>query len=260
MAAVVLRACATAPAATRKIRCVCFDFDDTLLLSERCKASTFDVIASRFEGGPHILASVPRDARDVPPWAPVPTRHTICRDLAAGLHARGVRTGPAGESADEFGDRLCREFSVLLLARLREADEVPGAEAMLRHLAAHGIPCYINSATPQAPLEAIVEARGWRGLFAGVHGATGSPTTKLDNLSAAAAREALSPEELVHVGDGENDNTAAAAFGCRFIGVHAEHGSCRTFAAPVDALVRDMREACRVLCEFAEIAPPPSPA
>jgi len=126
---------------------------------------------------------------------------------------------------------------------------------MLRHLQAHGIPCYINSATPQAPLEAIVEARGWRGFFAGVHGATGSFATKVENLAAAAASQGLGPAEMVHVGDGENDNAAAAAFGCRFIGVHAEGGSKRQFGAPVHELVVDMWGAGRVLCEMAGVPP-----
>ena len=109
--------------------CVSFDFDDTLLLSERCKATTFDALASRYAGGTEILAAVPRDARDIRPGDPVPTRHTICRDLAAGLHHRGVRPGPEGESPDEFGARLCAEFSELVQTRLREADEVASMRA-----------------------------------------------------------------------------------------------------------------------------------
>lgn len=241
------------------ISCISFDFDDTLLLSEKCKASTFDLIAERYDGGPEILAGLPRDARDIKPGDPVPTRHTICHGLAAGLHARGTRPGPLGESAEEFGARLCDEFSQLVQARLCLADEVPGAEPMLRHLAAHGVALCINSATPLEPLEAIVQARGWRDFFVGVHGATGNPTTKLDNLAAAADRHALRPDEMVHVGDGENDNAAAAAFGCYFIGVHALGGSQRRFAAPVHELVVDMWGAGRVLCEMAGVPPMPMP-
>ena len=237
------------------LRCVSFDFDDTLLLSEKCKASTFDVIAARYEDGPQILAAIPRDARDIAPGQPVPTRHTICHALAAGLHARGVRPGPEGENPEAFGTRLCDEFSQLVQQRLCEAEEVSGADAVLRHLSSHGIACYVNSATPQEPLDAIVRARGWHDLFAGVYGATGSPTTKVDNLTKAAERQGIRPDELVHVGDGENDNLAAEAFGCRFIGVHAEGGSTRTFKAPVHELVADMWEAGRILCELAEIAP-----
>jgi phosphoglycolate phosphatase-like HAD superfamily hydrolase len=243
----------------KRIKCISFDFDDTLLLSEKCKASTFDLIAERYDGGPDILMCVPRDARDIAPGDPVPTRYTICHGLAAGLHARGVRPGPVGESAEEFGARLCAEFSLLVQARLCEADEVPGTEAMLRHLSAHGVVLHINSATPQQPLDLIVRARGWQDLFAGVHGATGSPTTKLDNLVAAADRLKLRPDEVVHVGDGENDNLAAAAFGCLFIGVHAENGSQRRFAAPVHELVVDMWGAGRVLCEMAGVPPIPMP-
>lgn len=135
-----------------------FDFDNTLLLSEQCKANTIREIVSEYEGGLEVLEGVPQDARFVPAGVVV-SRHTIFRDVAARLHARGVRPGAADESAEAFGVRMCDRFSELVQERLSQAAEVPGTTAMLQHLKAQGLPCYVNSATPQAPLERCV---GWR--------------------------------------------------------------------------------------------------
>ena len=57
-----------------------------------------------------------------------------------------------------------------------------------------------------APLEEIVIARGWQDHFKQIFGA---PGTKVENLWLAARSFNLRPEELVHVGDGDNDRKAA---------------------------------------------------
>ena len=57
-------------------RCVSFDFDNTLLLSEHTKMKTMEEIVSKYDGGLEVLESVPRDSRVAPPGVKV-TRYTI---------------------------------------------------------------------------------------------------------------------------------------------------------------------------------------
>ena len=128
-----------------------FDFDDTLLQSERCKADTIREIVSEYEGGLDALEGVPQDARSVPAGVIV-SRHTIFREVASRLHARGVRPGPEDENAEAFGVRMCNRFTELVQRRLSQAAEVPGATSMLEQLKREGVVCYINSATPEEPL------------------------------------------------------------------------------------------------------------
>lgn len=234
--------------AAPRVRLVSFDFDNTLLLSELCKQRTMREVCDAYEGGAEVLATVPTDARLAPPGVTV-TRHTIFRDVAHGLIARGSAGG--AEGADALGARLCETFSSTLEARLLEADEVPGAVRLLAHLRAHGVPVFVNTATPQEPVAALVEALGWTGYFRGVLGA---PASKVDNLAAALRAEGLtSAEAAVHVGDGDNDCRAARDFGCAFVGV-APAGAA-AFSAPCHAVVADMHGAGAVLCELLGVPP-----
>ena len=236
---------------------VSFDFDNTLLLSEACKHATMREVCSRHEGGLEVLQTVPYDSRTAPPGVVV-TRHTIFAGVAKGLLARGTPSpiASAPNDAERFGQHLCAEFSSLLEARLLEAEEVPGAVVLLKHLSAYGIPCYVNTATPQAPIDELVDALGWRRYFRGVFGAPGS---KVDNLQ-TIARAAAAPEpgeaaaRLVHVGDGDNDCRAAAEFGCAFIGIALppnRGGSGApggVFSGPCAAVAADLIDAAARLC------------
>ena len=120
---------------------------------------------------------------------------------------------------------------------------------LLEHLREHALPCCINSATPAAPLERLIAARGWTDFFRQIFG---SPGTKVENLWLAARSLNLLQEEIVHVGDGDNDRKAAHEFGCTFIGV-CDHpdGPDGKWAGASFTVVRDMHEACDKICERA---------
>lgn len=231
------------------VRLVSFDFDNTLLQSEACKFDTMREVCSRYEHGLELLAAIPTDSRTAPPGVSV-TRHTIFNAFASALSERGLL--PGDETATALGERLCDEFSVLVQQRLTEAHEVAGAAAMLAHLAARGLPCCVNSATPAEPLERIVHARGWHGHFRQVFGA---PGTKVENLWLAARTLNLRPEEVLHVGDGDNDRKAASEFGCPFIGVcDSPDGPDGAWAGAAFPVVPDMHSACAKICKMAGIA------
>ena len=249
--------------APKTARAISFDFDNTLLLSEACKHATMREVCARHEHGLEVLSTVPHDSRTAPPGVTV-TRFTIFDGVAQGLIERGV-SPPAGVGESDFGASMCQEFSSLLEQRLLQADEVPGATALLKHLAAADIPCFVNTATPQGPIDELIDTLGWRSYFRAVLGA---PGTKLSNLQAIAATAGLgSPaEELVHVGDGDNDCKAAAEFGCRFVGIALDPalGGSGTpdsgFTKPCVAITRDMHEAATCVCALLGISAVVTPA
>lgn len=244
-------------------RAVSFDFDNTLLLSESCKKATMREVVSQYDGGLDVLVTVPTDSRTAPPGVTV-TRYTIFESVARGLLNRGVKP-PAGTAADAatFGEHMCSQFSSRLKDRLLEAAEVPGATALLKHLQAHKISCYVNTATPQGPIDELIGVLGWQSYFAGVYG---HPGTKESNLQAIAVASGLtSPQEqLIHVGDGDNDCRAAADFGCRFIGVALEVRNGGTGAAgggfshACHSVVSDMHGAAAPICSLLGLPTPPA--
>eukprot|EP00928_Gymnodinium_smaydae_P064208 TRINITY_DN47609_c0_g1_i1.p1 TRINITY_DN47609_c0_g1~~TRINITY_DN47609_c0_g1_i1.p1 ORF type:complete len:252 (+),score=40.38 TRINITY_DN47609_c0_g1_i1:37-756(+) len=234
---------------TDVVKACVFDFDNTLLLSEACKKRTLSEVCQKYDGGLEVLAGVHTDSRTAPPGVTV-TRYTIFKSVAEGLIARG--SVPGETDSEAFGARLCDTFSTLLEERLPQAEEVAGATAMLQHLQKAGVPCYVNTATPLEPILRLIDLLGWRGYFREIFGA---PATKLDNLVAAATCHELSPAQVVHVGDGDNDCRAARDFGCAFVGVVLPDGH-NEFTGPCRAVVSDMHGACRVICDLAQIGLP----
>ena len=77
----------------------------------------------------------------------------------------------------------------------------------------------------------------------------GAPGTKVDNLTLAARSRNLLPEEVLHVGDGDNDRKAAREFGCPFIGVcDSADGPDGAWKGASFAVVPDMHQACTKIC------------
>lgn len=211
---------------------VSLDFDDTLIESEKVKRSVLLEIVGGFEGGLDALATIETDARNAKCKV---TRHTIFRDFAARMRI------------DVSAEDLVARYTERVEALLKDAEEVQGAQLLLRHLHQHKIRVFVNSATPQAPLEALVKARGWETLVTGVLGAPDLGGDKVDNLKVIA--DELPPTRVVHVGDGDNDASAAARFGCHFISVGTRRES-------VLANVSDMHEAAIELSAFCDIPSP----
>lgn len=176
------------------IRCVVFDFDGTLVLSNDIKREGFfAVVAEQPEGlerMARILASSPGD-----------------------------RDAIFSRFADEAGNdprELSARYSNWCEERILVCPERPGASLALAQLRHAGVRVHVNSATPTSHLRSVVLRRYGEGSFDGVHGGYGA---KRENLEAILHQEQLLPSSLAMVGDGIDDRDAALAVGCRFFGI-----------------------------------------
>lgn len=196
------------------IRCIVWDFDGTLVLSNDIKHGGFLAIADAFPGGraamEDILASPPGD------------RTAILAAFAARF--------------DGDPTALVRRYTEWCEERILICPERAGAAAVLTALRAAGIRQHINSATPTEPLRAVIRRRYGDGVFDGVRGGHGA---KVANLMAIMAEEGLGPSQVAMIGDGEDDRAAARAVGCRFHGVADGTLSRRSDCGP---LVGDLSE------------------
>jgi phosphoglycolate phosphatase-like HAD superfamily hydrolase len=178
---------------------VVFDFDGTLVRSNRIKRDCFH----------ETLADVPGGA-------------AILDDLFAS-HYRGDRFALFREVVRRLGpdcvlepDELAARYGRLCRIRIGTAPEVPGAGTALSRLAEAGVRMFLISATPQQALDEVVADRGLAGLFDLVLGA---PTGKSAHLCRVIETCGITAADIVMVGDGHDDLAAAADVGCRFIAV-----------------------------------------
>ncbi len=191
------------------IRCVVFDFDGTLVLSNEIKRDGFFAVIPTSTDARTEMEAILR--------APPGDRNAIL-----GMYARRCG-GDSERFVDEY-TRWCAERIVVCRERL-------GAGEALRALRAQGIPIHINSATPELPLRQVVARRYGADVFASVRGGYGAKQSILHEIVRASGG---SSESVVMVGDGTDDLEAAKAVGCRFFGVSG--GSLAESSTEVDLM------------------------
>ena len=180
-----------------QIRGVSFDFDGVLVQSNTLKRDGFFTLVQEIPRGGEIMEEILATTQG--------DRYDIWRDFAVQI----------GQS-EAWGREMIERYAAWCLHGITTCPTVAGAESALSTLRQHRLPIYINSATPQTPLREGVIARGWREWFIDIYG---RPASKEENLHRILKQEGLAPEQLAHVGDGENDFEAAQTLGCPFIGV-----------------------------------------
>jgi phosphoglycolate phosphatase-like HAD superfamily hydrolase len=184
------------------IRCVVFDFDGTLVDSNKIKSEAFFAVTGGEVGEVALLKEILA--------APKPgTRYEIFGELARRIHGDGTLALQRSKSWAEAYSAHCEEAIVT-------AREIEGAEDCLNALHRAGLDLYINSATPEADLGRVVARRELSKFFNGVYG---TPATKAENLARAMADACCTKDEMVLVGDGALDREGAAAFGCGYVAI-----------------------------------------
>jgi phosphoglycolate phosphatase len=206
-------------AAKDGIRCIVFDFDGTLVVSNEIKQSVLHSVVKDIPGADLCLDEImARPSHG--------DRTDIFRALDRLLRDRGLWL-----SGDP--ERWVIEYTQACEYQIVRATEVPGAVRILELLLDKNIPCYVNSATPTETLGRIIEGRSWARFFRQCFGYCGD---KAGNLR-VIAQAGFEPAEMLMVGDGQEDFDAAARFGCRFVGIGRD--AARFFRRP-DTLFPDL--------------------
>jgi phosphoglycolate phosphatase len=178
-----------------------FDFDGTLVQSDAIKRETFfTTVADR----PDATAAL-REILSAPDTG---DRYDVFRKLADRIEGVDV-------------DARARAYAKTCEDKISRAPEVAGATAVLECISANGTAAYINSATPEPALMAIIERMPFAAF---IRGAFGGPRSKIDNGRDILLAEKCAPSDCVVVGNDESDRQCALALGCMFIGVRTAYG------------------------------------
>ena len=111
-------------------------------------------------------------------------------------------------------EKLTARFGELTKKAIVECPFVKGAEDFLEYIR-NRYSVYLVSATPQADLDLIIDARGLNDYFKKVYGA---PIKKTETLQRIIITEKVSVNEIVFVGDSPEDQQCANDLGIGFIG------------------------------------------
>jgi phosphoglycolate phosphatase-like HAD superfamily hydrolase len=121
-----------------------------------------------------------------------------------------------GRPGDEgLLQRMGQQFSDLVVSRVVASPFVHGAEAFLE-IFSRRLPLYVSSVTPQDELRRIIRMRGMESYFQDIYG--DPPRSKVEAIRYVLSQHALTPSQLIFVGDSPSDFRAATETGVEFLG------------------------------------------
>jgi phosphoglycolate phosphatase len=189
------------------IACVTFDFDGTLVDSNQVKVQSFYKIVENYDPSGCTVTEVLQRCSEK-------DRYGITRELAREFMTKGLI--PPHTGTEVLGIQWAETYTTTCETAIVGCPEVPGASGILSWLLNQDIPLYLNSRTPAKALNRLVTLRNLTHYFSGIYGA---PASKLENLRHIQNLAQSKPDEMLFVGDSEDDWKAAAEFGCHFAGV-----------------------------------------
>lgn len=203
----------TVAAASAGPRILVFDFDGVLVDSNGLKrVAFFDLFAEDDRVSDDLVAEAVSKG----------TRYDTFRFI---FETIGI---PERDRAAYIGEYAAR-YDAMVQKGIARRGLFPGVSDALRELS-HTHALYVNSATPCDALRVSIRTLSIHRLFRGLYGA---PESKAANLAAIQEREGAEFSDMVFIGDGEGDRTAAEAAGCRFIGISNTQNGWRNTAFPL---------------------------
>jgi len=200
------------------IKIIVFDFDGTLVDSNRLKHDAFFEV---FPADEHHARTVQRVLSELNEQS----RFVILEVI---LQRLGLKKGAGlGRKVKELADR----YNEIVISGAKNCPEMPAAETVLKSLSRR-YRLYLSSMTPDKELKEIVRFRNWSGYFEDIYG---YPHQKSATIQQIMERENAGPGQVVVVGDGNSDRQSADANACCFVQVTPDFN-----LKDLDSIIKDL--------------------
>lgn len=187
------------------IRVVVFDFDGTLVDSNRVKEVCLHRTVAGLCGGEAALAAARKTGGD---------RYQIFEDVARKLSTTSDLVAITSQTRV-----LVNTYSHCCAMGIIASAERRGARRALAGLSQRGLRIWVLSATPDRYLTDLLRRRG---LLRWLRGSYGSSVSKEQGLRQIVTAERANRNNVLFVGDGPDDQRAARVVGVKFAAVMAE--------------------------------------
>jgi len=190
-----------------EIKVIVFDFDGTLVDSNRLKYDTFFDLFPSDDFHNRVI-------NDVLTKLGEESRYIIISEILNRIES----SNNGSLSSKKLTEDLVNKYGARVMAGLRNCNEKPRAGKILKQLSAK-YPLYLSSTTPEADLRKIVKYKRWGNIFCDIFG---YPNKKTSTLFKIIKRESIVPNNVLVVGDGESDKVSAFTAGCKFYHINKD--------------------------------------
>jgi phosphoglycolate phosphatase-like HAD superfamily hydrolase len=215
------------------IGCIVFDFDGTLVVSNHIKRQAFYEVTHSYDPSGSTVTHILKHYPDK-------DRHGLFLEIVRELFAKNQ--SHKDQSPEALATQWVEAYTFSCEQAIATCQEVSGTSETLRWISQQNIPIFVNSRTPTATLRHLIRAHSFNPYVTEAYGA---PASKSDNLRLIQERTKKPSNEILMVGDSEDDRKAASEFGCPFVGVNL--GIEDRFTHQPELKISDLHELKQIL-------------
>ena len=180
------------------IKCIIFDFDDTLVWSEEIKKNTFLELAKEYG---RVEEEYMMELRNKNKYDRYEMFELFCNKF---------------NIQDKY-DFLIDKYSKLSKKGIIKTSNLPGVVELLNYLYEHtNIKMFISSKSPKTDLDYFIKERKWDKYFNGVHGL---PSNKTQHINKIKLDYNYKSNEILFIGDSIGDYNVSMKNNIYFIGI-----------------------------------------